>query len=95
MLWKRSVDSLSGPSVALEIKKEVAKSLATKTLNIPRSVAAIIRAVHFERTHTLKQIRRENELAAIEYRKWMIECKQKTKREIHCLWRSSRRPLLG
>ena len=66
---------------ASEIKKEVAKSVAAKTLNIPRSVATIIRAVHLERTHTMKQIRKENELAAIEYRKWMIESRQKTKKD--------------
>ena len=68
---------------ASEIKKEVAKSACKKTMNIPRSVATIIRAVHLERTHTMKQIRKENELAAIEYRKWMMESRQKTKKDLY------------
>ena len=48
-------------------------------MHIPASVAMIIRQVHLEKTHTMKQIRRENELGAIEYRKWMIEQRQKSK----------------
>ena len=66
---------------ANEIKKEVQKNVALKTMNIPRSVANIIKAVHLDRTHSMKQIRKENELAAIEYRKWMIETRQKIKKD--------------
>ena len=64
-----------------EIEKEVQKSVAAKTLGVPRSVATIICAVHRERSHTMKVIRKENELAAIEFRKWVIERKQKQKKD--------------
>lgn len=64
-----------------EIEKEVQKSVAAKTIGVPRGVATIIRAVYMERSHTMKLIRKENELAAIEFRKWMIERRQKQKKD--------------
>lgn len=64
-----------------EIEKEVQKSVAAKTIGVPRGVATILRAVHMERSHTMKLIRKENELAAIEFRKWMIERRQKQKKD--------------
>lgn len=64
-----------------EIEKEVQKSVAAKTIGVPRGVATILRAVHMERSHSMKLIRKENELAAIEFRKWMIERRQKQKKD--------------
>lgn len=64
-----------------EIQREMKKHLASKSLKIPEVVSSFIRCVHLERSHTMRQMRAENELGAIEFRKWMIEQKKKTKKD--------------
>lgn len=41
----------------------------------------IIRAVYLEKTHTMKKMRKDHELACIGFRKWVIEQKKKTKKD--------------
>jgi hypothetical protein len=74
-IWSRRSDK--------DIQREMRKNVAAKALNVPEKVALIIRAVFLERTHTMKQMRnsREYELACIEFRKWMIEQKKKSKKD--------------
>ena len=50
-------------------------------MNVPDSVAMIIRAVYLEKTHTMKKMRKDHELACIGFRKWVIEQKKKTKKD--------------
>ena len=66
---------------AKDIQREVKKKIASRQLNIPESVNSLITSVYFDRTYTLKQIKKEQELTAIEYRKWMIETKGKLKKD--------------
>ena len=46
-------------------------------MNVPDSVAMIIRAVYLEKTHTIKKMKTDQELAFISFRKWVIEQKKK------------------
>lgn len=62
-----------------EIQKEVKKSSAYNSLNIPPGVAMVISAVHIEKTHTMSEMRKFDEIAWLEYRKWMLEQKKKSK----------------
>lgn len=64
-----------------EIKKATQKGIADKAMFMPPSVTLIITSVYIERTHTMKQMRKDNELACIEFRKWMIEQRKKTKKD--------------
>ena len=48
---------------------------------MPDSVAMIIRAVYLEKTHTIKKMKVDQELAFIGFRKWVIEQKKKTKKD--------------
>ena len=41
----------------------------------------IIRAVYLEKTHTMKKMKKDQELACIGFRKWVIEQKKKTKKD--------------
>ena len=50
-------------------------------LFLPAPVAQVITAVFIERTHTMREYREEDELACIEYRKWVREQKKKSKRD--------------
>jgi len=72
-IWSKKSDK--------EIQREVKKNQANKGIQMPESVASVIRAVFLERTHTMKEYKRDNELACIEFRKWMIEQKQKLKKD--------------
>lgn len=64
-----------------ELKKEMKKIQSEKALKVPESIATVIRCVFLERTHTMKEMRKQNELAVIEFRKWMIEQRKKTKKD--------------
>lgn len=64
-----------------EINAELKKSLASKGLNIPPKFYRIIVNVFLEKIHTMKEMRKENELHVIEFRKWMIEQKKKLKKD--------------
>ncbi len=65
-----------------EIQKEIKKQLLAKGMNIPEIVQKVIRAVFIERSHSLKQFKKENEFACSEFRKWMIEQRRKTKKDM-------------
>mmetsp|Transcript_12581 Transcript_12581/g.17280 ORF Transcript_12581/g.17280 Transcript_12581/m.17280 type:complete len:420 (+) Transcript_12581:37-1296(+) len=64
-----------------EIQKEMKKSQANRGLVIPQNVAMVITAVYLEKTHTMKAFREEEELACLEYRKWIMEQKKKSKKD--------------
>ena len=64
-----------------ELQRELKKALEKKALNVPDSVAMIIRAVYLEKTHTMKKMKKDQELACIGFRKWVIEQKKKTKKD--------------
>lgn len=64
-----------------EINAELKKSLASKGLNIPPNFYRIVVNVFLEKTHTMKEMRKENELYVIEFRKWMIEQRKKLKKD--------------
>lgn len=57
------------------------KYLASKALKIPEAIATIIRCVFLERIMTMKEMRTQNELGVIEFRKWMIDQRKKTKKD--------------
>ena len=64
-----------------DIQKEIKKNLANKALKLPEAVSMIIRTVYLDRTHTFKEIKKENELACLEFKKWMNEQKNKSKKD--------------
>lgn len=64
-----------------EIQAAMKKALAAKGMNIPSAVAQVINAVYVEKTHKMKEYRNEDELACIEFRKWIREQKKKSKRD--------------
>jgi len=64
-----------------EIAREMRKSQAERGLNVPANVAKVIRAVYLERSQTMKQFKAQDELAYMEFRKWMSETKRKTKKD--------------
>ena len=72
-IWSKKSDK--------ELQRELKKALEKKALNVPDSVAMIIRAVYLEKTHTMKKMRKDHELACIGFRKWVIEQKKKTKKD--------------
>ena len=84
---KELVSSLSGPIATATVGFRFAvhdasmKTLANKGMNVPENIAKIIRAVYIEKTHTMKQYKKENDFAIGEFRKWMIEQKKKTKKD--------------
>lgn len=54
------------------------KALLSKGMNVPPVVAQVISALYLDRTHvSFKHYKVENELACIEYRKWVAEQKKK------------------
>lgn len=64
-----------------EIQKEMKKSQASRGLAIPQNVVMVITAVYLEKTHSMKAFREEEELACLEYRKWIMEQKKKSKKD--------------
>jgi len=64
-----------------EINAEKAKSVAKQRLKIPVNFANIITRVFLEKTASMKEMRSENELHVIEFRKWMIEQRKKFKQD--------------
>ena len=57
------------------------KNLASKSLKVPEAVVTVIKAVFLDKTHTYKEFKKEQELACIEFRKWMIEQRGKLKKD--------------
>jgi hypothetical protein len=64
-----------------EIQAAMKKALAAKGMSIPSAVAQVINAVYVDKTHKMKEYRDEDELACIEFRKWVREQKKKSKRD--------------
>jgi len=64
-----------------EVKREMKKYLAAKASKIPDYIANIVRCVFLEKIMTMKEMREEHELDVINFRKWMIERKKKTKKD--------------
>lgn len=64
-----------------DIKKE--KKSASSRLSIPRAILDIVQAVHIDRTHTFKKLRKDPDFAldAIEYRRWMSDQRKKTNKD--------------
>lgn len=48
---------------------------------MPESVVAVVKAVFLEKTHTYREYKKDNELACIAFRKWMIEQRGKLKKD--------------
>jgi hypothetical protein len=72
-IWSKRTDQ--------EIKKEVKKSMASKGMNIPHNVANVINAVYVEKICNMGTIKKEEEIAYTEYKKWVREQRQKLKRD--------------
>jgi hypothetical protein len=64
-----------------DVKREMKKYLASKSLKVPEAISTVIRCVFLERLFTMKEMKKNNELAVIEFRKWMIEQRKKTKKD--------------
>jgi hypothetical protein len=64
-----------------EITAELKKVTANKGMNIPPNFFRIIVNVFLEKTFSMKEMRKENELHGIEFRKWMIEQRKKLKKD--------------
>jgi hypothetical protein len=66
-----------------DLQREMRKSLEKKSVKVPENVAMIIRAVFLEKTHTMRYMKtsREHEMACIDFRKWMIGQKKKSKKD--------------
>lgn len=64
-----------------EVKREMKKYMAAKALKVPDYVANVVRCVYLERIMTMKEMRKENELDVINFRKWMIEKRKKNKKD--------------
>lgn len=64
-----------------EVKREMKKYLAAKATKVPDYVANIVRCVFLEKIMSMKEMRKEHELDVINFRKWMIERKKKTKKD--------------
>lgn len=72
-IWSKKSDQ--------EIQREVKKNLASKSLQLPEAIVSVIRAVYIEKTFTMKEFKKENELACLEFRKWMIAQRGKLKKD--------------
>ena len=72
-IWSKKSDK--------ELQRELKKALEKKALNVPEPVAMIIRAVYLEKSHTMKKMFKDHELACMGFRKWVIEQKRKTKKD--------------
>lgn len=72
-IWSKKSDK--------ELQRELKKALEKKALNVPDSVAMIIKAVYLEKTHTMKKMKKDHELACIGFRKWVIEQKKKNSKK--------------
>lgn len=72
-IWSKKSDA--------EIQQELKKAMASRGIQIPTAVAQVITAVYIERTHKMKEYKEEDELACIEFRKWIREQKKKSKRD--------------
>ena len=63
-----------------ELNAERQKALRDKVVYVPPNFERIITCVFLEKTHTMKQMRAENELAVIEFRKWMLKNRKRLKK---------------
>lgn len=64
-----------------EIKKELKKSLASKGVGMPTNVASVINTVYVEKLCSLSTLKKEEELAYKEFKKWVREQRQKLKKD--------------
>ena len=62
-----------------EVQREAKKALASKAVKVPEPVATVVRLVYLEKVRKMSQLKKDpvHELAAIAFRKWMIEQKKK------------------
>ena len=63
-----------------EISAEKAKAQREKVIHVPPKFENIVTRVFLEKTSTMKQMRAENLLVAIEFRKWMLENRKRFKK---------------
>ena len=64
-----------------DINREIKKTQSPKPLNIPEGIASIITAVYIERSKKLSEIKNEDKLAYMTFRKFMVDLKKKTKKD--------------
>lgn len=64
-----------------DINREIKKTQAPKPLIIPEAIASIIIAVYIEQSKKLSEIKNEDRLAYMTFRKYMIDLKKKTKKD--------------
>ena len=63
---------------AQDLQREMKKALLSKGMHVPPVVAQVISALYLDRTHSsLKHYKSDDEIAAIEYRKWISDQKKK------------------
>ena len=72
-IWSKKTDQ--------EIQNEIKRTAAARSLYIPPAAAKVIYAVFIEKTHTLKELKKEDEVSCLEFRKWVIEQKKKSKKD--------------
>ena len=64
-----------------EVKREMKKYLSEKALKVPDYVTNIIRCVYLEKIATMSEMRVDHELDVINFRKWVLEKRKKTKKD--------------
>lgn len=72
-IWSKKSDS--------EIQQEIKKAQASKGLYIPPPVVQVITEVFLERNFKMSEYKIEDELACLEFRKWIREQKKKSKKD--------------
>lgn len=72
-IWSKKSDA--------EIQEEVKKSLASKSIPIPRPVRQLVTSVFVERLFSMREYKQFDELAFVEFRKWMLEQRKKLKKD--------------
>ena len=63
-----------------DIATQVRKDVTNKQIKAPEAFSRIVKCVYLEKTHGMKDMRIENELNVINFRKWMAELSKKLKK---------------
>eukprot|EP01035_Chromulina_nebulosa_P019074 gene19074-24899_t len=71
-IWSKKSDQ--------EIQREIKKNQASKGLYIPSFVIQVVTALYLDKSHKWQEYKLEDELACIEYRKWVNQQKKKSKK---------------
>jgi hypothetical protein len=72
-IWSKKSDK--------EIQRQAKKLQGMKTVVIPELVSLVVRAVFLEKTHKMRDIKDQNEVAFREFRKWLRDRKKKSKKD--------------